>query len=393
MCAAPSSAYLTEKLPLQDVGVVKYDNLLALKLSEYGANIKSLFYLDALLVAKENGGTKEGFCGMVIVGGANAAMHNTARYGKGRTSPDNGATKYIILNDGGLNTLGIATFLSVINNVFTNFTVNLDFKSAYYLGSTDFGLVYRWRNDANTAWLEWNYVSMSSEGQIPSNTNLNKNGVVPIKRPVNEFILAQVKGYHTNADGIYEEQNITTLYPRLKPILLQLNGWTNNPTTYYVNDDEIIAGGNESTLTGLWANDDMSGGRYTTTMQLWRDSRYYYTYGYDTVNDIWCFLSLTDTEVPGPTFAEFDYVFYKSDTNLTIDDINDEMMASPTGPGWVTGKIYNPLPPDHNSDKWYLNETFTILANGWYVQGTFVVGARRALKIISGIVVEDYNNE
>ena len=139
MCAAPNSAYLTEKLPLQDVGVVKYDNLLAFKLSEYGSNIKSLFYLDALLVAKENGGTKEGFCGMVIVGGANAAMHNTARWGKGRTSPDGGATKYIILNDGGLNTLGMAEWKSNDSVVFTDIRVDVEFKTAYYLGSNSYG--------------------------------------------------------------------------------------------------------------------------------------------------------------------------------------------------------------------------------------------------------------
>lgn len=144
--SAPAEAYLDEKLPLQDVGVVKYDNLLALKLSEYGSNIKSLFYLDALLVAKENGGTKEGFCGLVLVGGNNAAMHNTARWGKGRTSPDGGATKYIILNDGGLNTYASSNVDTIKNTAVNYLKADYSYKSSYYAYSTSRGYEIRANN-------------------------------------------------------------------------------------------------------------------------------------------------------------------------------------------------------------------------------------------------------
>ena len=149
MCAAPNSAYLTEKLPLQDVGVVKYDNLLALKLVEYGSNIKSLFYLDALLVAKENGGSKEGFCGLVIVGGANAAMHASARWSKGRTSPDGGVTKYIILNDGGLNTLATTLNEAEYSSLIFDIKIEATLKSAHYLNTTQYGFRGRQRNASN----------------------------------------------------------------------------------------------------------------------------------------------------------------------------------------------------------------------------------------------------
>lgn len=200
MCAAPNSAYLTEKLPLQNVGVAKYDNLLALKLSEYGSNIKSLFYLDALLVAKENDGTKEGFCGMVIVGGANAAMHASARYGKGRTSPDSGATKYIILNDGGLNTLAFTSFFNWITTSPNNLFANLLFKSSYYDDTSDYG--FEFKKETESTWVSVSIASfLARNTEISGSTQL----ISPVILPLTFY---NFRFYITNPEGTKKTDSI-----------------------------------------------------------------------------------------------------------------------------------------------------------------------------------------
>lgn len=366
------------------------------------AEFRDKFYCDFLFeaLAKKDGSNNVSkvLISGVIEGGAMSTMHNANRHSNLVVSKKNAngtVTKVIILNDGGLNTLGIAEMLNTLSYVFTSYRINFYYKSAFYLSSTEYGLQYRWRNEEDTAWESWNMISMQSvHGAVPSNSSSTIEQVVPIKRPTTHLVLAQVKPFYTNAEGT-KEGAVITLYPTLKPIQLQLNGWTNNPTTYWVNDDEIIAGGNESTFTGLWASSDMSGGRYTTNMQLWKDARFYYTYGYNVPEDVWCFLSLVDSNPPGPdpTYTTYGFVFYKSNTSLTIEEISDEMMSSPTGPGWMTGTIYSPLYPSPNEGKWYTTDSLTTLvSNGWYVQGNYGVGATHAYKIISGEVVEEWSN-
>lgn len=404
---APNTAYFNNGNTFSEqhkVAVATRDILFPLFAAAYPTPtaFKEKFYCDYLLEFLEKkdalGNIQTVMVAAVIPNGTNADMHADNRFSNVELwvkRVDNSLVKVLVLNDGSLHTRGLASVVETVSPVFTAFTVKFNFKSAFYIPSSEYGVLYRWRNEADTAWESWNAIYFqSSLGEIAADASSVLTHLVPINRPTTHLILAQIKAFFTNSEGT-KEGDIVTLHPTLKPIQLQLNSWTNSPTTYWVNDDEIIAGGNESTLTGLWANSDMSGGRYTTNMQLWKDARYYYTYGYNVPEDVWCFLSLVDSDPPDPepTYIEYDFVFFKSDTNLTIEQISDEMMASPTGPGWISGKIYSPLSPSPNEGKWYTtNALTTLVSNGWYVQGNNGIGATKAYKIISGEVEEEWDN-
>lgn len=404
---APNTAYFNNGNLLAEthkVAVATRELLFPIFTAAYStpAAFKEKFYCDYLLeflTMKDPGGNiHTTMVAAVIVNGNNVGMHADNRFSNIELSVkhvDGSIIKVVVLNDGGLNTKGTSEIASTLSTVFSAYTLQFTFKSAFYLNSSAYGFSYRWRNDDDTAWDGWNIVDLQPANlSVTAGETKSFDEVVPIKRPVTHLILAQVKPFLTNSEGIYEG-SIITLFPTLKSIQLQLNIWTNNPSTYYINDDIIVAGGNESSLTGLWNNADMSGGRITSTLELWKDSRYYYTYGYDTVNDIWCFLSLVDSDQPDPdpTYSTYDFVFFTTNIGLTAEEISDIMMSSPTGPGWMTGTVYNPLAPSPNTDKWYTtNSLSTLVPNGWYVQGNYAVGVNKALKIIGGEVIEEYDN-
>lgn len=158
--SAPSTVYNTEILEFKLDETTKFSNRLALKLSEYGSNIKTLFYLDLLLIPDK--GDTNGFIGAVILGGENANMHATARYGKGRLAYNGSSPVYIILNDGGLNTAGKPT----INNNTTQFSNlirnNYTFLSAYYVDTDFTGVRYR---VGSGAWTEISFLTTIPQQQ------------------------------------------------------------------------------------------------------------------------------------------------------------------------------------------------------------------------------------
>jgi len=140
---APATAYLNNgaaSLPIHNVGVVKHDALLALKLAAYGVNIKTLFYLDGLLVVKD--GANEGFAGCASPFSYNINHHNTSRWSKHRI---NASGEKVVFNDGGLNTMGDTSNVSVVfppNDEF-NATLTANFLSAFYDASTTHGYAVR----------------------------------------------------------------------------------------------------------------------------------------------------------------------------------------------------------------------------------------------------------
>lgn len=141
--AAPPTAYLNNGsvLAIHIPGVIKLNSVLALKLAEYGANIKSLFYLDYLLVLKNPTTGQLGFAGACIVGGANLAYHANARYSRKRLK--NGV-EVIVFNDGGLNTKGYSTQPGAATTTDLRAKlVSILYKTAYYVPSTEFGIIVK----------------------------------------------------------------------------------------------------------------------------------------------------------------------------------------------------------------------------------------------------------
>nr|WP_294897864.1 hypothetical protein [uncultured Pedobacter sp.] len=164
--AAEATVYLNNgaKLPVKLDGVAQYDALVALKLSAYGSNIKTLFYLDAVLVA-DNGAGSSGFVGMVKIGGANYIRHASARRSK-TVLQNASADQFILLNDAGLNTLGDATnasvpvpLVGVVSGSDVLIKVLADFLSAYYVDTTDYGVEYLYKT---TGSIGGSYIAVSA---------------------------------------------------------------------------------------------------------------------------------------------------------------------------------------------------------------------------------------
>lgn len=380
MCAAPNSSYLTEKLPLQDVGVVKYDNLLALKLSEYGSNIKSLFYLDALLVAKENGGSKEGFCGLVIVGGANAAMHASTRWSKGRTSPDGGATKYIILNDGGLNTFGKSEITDIISTVFTAVSIDINAISSYYAASNAYGFQYRTYNPVTASWSNWDTINIQpTEGAISAKSSKSVIGVVP---NIDSPYPIEVRGYFTNDEGTFTGISMPISTTLVSVMLEDNTTWTANPTAYYIDAPSIITVDNGGAVR-LYTNDDLTGKINTNIAKLWIDSRYYYEFGYDVLSDDYVFLTLVDSTPidPTPTYQEYDAY-----SSVSMADVVYQLFNNIGTPGILYLNSVDNL----WYKEWDLGTGFGDLADdGYYAEGDISGVTGRAFSISSGVLTDE----
>lgn len=165
MCAAPSTVYTGKTFELHNVGVVKYDNLLALKLLEYGSNIKTLFYLDNLFIVKN--GSDEGFIGCIEtdVNRLNYLIRNPSRFGKGRLRRDTDSKIFIMLNDGGLNTKAFVSDVApdAEQSVLDIKSGDLFFRSAYYSNTDKYGVRYRTASDA---WQESTATGLPAKSDI-----------------------------------------------------------------------------------------------------------------------------------------------------------------------------------------------------------------------------------
>jgi len=199
---APSNAYSGQKLTDHLIGVSKQDNSLALKLSAYGSNIKTLFYLDVLLIADKSGQT---FLGAVEENGVFYPFHNPARFSKIRLSKN--GIKYIVLNDAGLNTKGF----SVPNNGEAVFgigpRVTMGYRSAYWV-DTD-GIVLEFKKNSESTWL-----SIAVKGFIAQNTESQElvafNNATTPYQPGD---ILNVRTQHTNAEGTYTSSVLTFQVP------------------------------------------------------------------------------------------------------------------------------------------------------------------------------------
>lgn len=178
----PNTAYSGKTLELHNVGVIKYDNLIALKLAEYGSNIKSLFFLDKLLI------TADGFVGAVEIGGLNASMHAAPRLSKGRLENTSNGKKYMLLNDAGLNTFAYAFLPEIKCTAVNHIRADYTFKSAYYSDSAKRGIEIRGNSGV------WNTIIFSNTLLPAKNTEniidkiINSNLEYPVVIDIRPFI-------------------------------------------------------------------------------------------------------------------------------------------------------------------------------------------------------------
>lgn len=188
--AAPSNVYLDNgatKLPLHLPGVLKQDVLLALQLAEYYSLVRTYFYLDALLIVTN--GAKTGFAGIIFAGSANSYFHSQSRWSNGRTS--NGG---IILNDGGLNTLGNIAFNSVSTRINYGLTISMRIKSAYYVATTGWGFRFRLAGTNNN----WGFADSSQV--VPERTEILASTYTNQFQP-NDIVEYQM--FNTNPEGTF----------------------------------------------------------------------------------------------------------------------------------------------------------------------------------------------
>lgn len=176
--AVPPSAYNEE---------LYNDAQFCYRLSEYAGNEKLLFFLDALFVKNTIGLP---FIGLVKVGSANYSMHNPSRINSFRA--EIGSDIYLLLSDGGLNTLPL---LPAINNNTlqwaNNVRFNITYKSAYFLETTFIGVRYRLNGGA---WTELSFFGTLDENlSITSDRTFDTGGI--------KDDLLEVQGLAKNSEG------------------------------------------------------------------------------------------------------------------------------------------------------------------------------------------------
>lgn len=338
---APASAYTGLSLFIGDC-----EHLQA-KLDTSYDTMKARFYLDELI------GCEKGVVGCVIPGGTNALFHNlVTQGGKGRI---NGL---IMLNDS-LNTKGICYPGDITSLVFTTIKIEFDFKCSFYNESTSYGCIYRYRLPDDSGWGAWSsdidiqpvfgglYPNQSSikEIQIPSSGSATRK--------------VQARPFIVNSIGRFEGNTIDVT-PTLVSVSLESNtSWTGNPTTFYIDDTEIQTLVDNSIAVGLYS-DSAGVTRYNTVLTLWKDSRYYYEYGYDIGLGGYYFIRIVDSSPP-PSYNIWPYQGYSDFSQMDADDA----VIYGFGP---SGNLYESL----SDSLFYQDASLTALAvDGFYAQGDF----------------------
>lgn len=204
--AAPSYAYTGYKIALQSTGG-QVDHYLA-KIHVDEETHLELFYLDEIIALGNS--TEEGWAGVVYPPSPNYQYHNILRHGTMRHQGSG-----VVLNDGGLNTLGEATILS--NNLLwaNNVRFNVNYKSAYYVDTSQYGI--RYRKVGTGTWLTWLVLGEA----LPENTEVTSNRLFdPGLNPGDNL---EVKAVLINAEGTYEEGD--TMIVMLQDRVFQIDNY------------------------------------------------------------------------------------------------------------------------------------------------------------------------
>lgn len=206
--SAPSIAYLDEVLTVKKGSTTETYDLPA---SNYSGNIKTLFYLDFIMVCSKS---DIGYIGMVEDNSSllNYNQHNTSRFGSLRAKRRSNGKIYIVLKDGGLNTKGFVSVASLTSDLQNGgIKITITYKAAYYLG-TEFYL--RARIGGVGSWTDY---SVKSLLEAETETDTNRNVDIDYYLPLTAGDLLEVQAYATNAEGAYYATSSTiTIQPWVK---------------------------------------------------------------------------------------------------------------------------------------------------------------------------------
>lgn len=149
--SAPSTAYLTEVLPISN-GTITDALYLAIDLSAYAGNMKALFYVDFFLSADK--GSKKGLIGVVEDNSSlfNYKLHNPSRFSKLRLKNPAGTKTYIVMNDGALNTKAFTNAPTSSNKRIGTITVSSNIVNAFYVDTSLIKVQYK---NSSAIWINW----------------------------------------------------------------------------------------------------------------------------------------------------------------------------------------------------------------------------------------------
>lgn len=318
--SAPSIAYLDEELIIKKGGTTEAYQL---PLSNYSGNIKTLFYLDFIMVCDKS---STGYIGMIEDNSSllNYKQHNPSRFGSIRAKRKSNGKIYIALLDAGLNTRAYVTSQTGVTAYIGDFKVNGEFLSAFYSENTVVGVRYRIAYEDSTygSWIEDSEVD--SSGEAPSSTfdfDIRLRSVSLSNVGFNSTIEWHI--YIENEEGRYifpttEEQSVALI-----PIQFRLSP-SGSPNTYYTNTPEenpVIADGaaDANLVTQIFTSTDGLAPYlpYFGNLYLNSNPDYLYVFGTATVSGderINYLLSITDTGTPSVSWIPIYYIGYGSTT-------------------------------------------------------------------------------
>lgn len=341
------------------------------------AKIKSIFRLDFLF--RNN----EGFIGAVATNGTNINFHSNTRFSRYRLQKD-GIT-YIILNDGGLNTLGYSDVATVLSNDAPNKDANPSnypprlnntvvfalAKSAYYVASS--AIKVQMQDKDNPA-LIYDVHSLTNVGEKVL-SNIKTDIISQINKVGTHYFRTSI----TNAEGTWLSDWVgvdiknaiftfryNSNYASLASIGTQL--------TRYSNTRELLdAQNNGSEATQLFI-DEVEPFTHTANGYYFLNS-YWYQYGYDTLTQRFCILAKGEAQPGGyPSGDPGNIVQSGMLPNINgFSPFDWETAESQILSGnYITTTLYIEYNYETNVVIAYTNSAFTQLAqSGYYVQGTW----------------------
>lgn len=205
--------------------------------------MKLRFYLDDVVA------TKEGVVGCVTSGGVNEQMHNmTTRKGKGRVG------NLILLNDGGLNTLGTVSLGTVSFDIVNGIILPITYRNAYYVDGD--AIKVRYKKNSDTIWTEY-FV----KGNTPKAEFTVFNGTLTsVSGDLSPNDLVYIQIQTINAEGTFTSSTatITLPYPSL---VMAYGGYASTAfSNYGSNTDKAIRYFSEyDVAVGVFVSDDEDG--------------------------------------------------------------------------------------------------------------------------------------
>lgn len=220
--AAPNSAYRTISLYARKAGANIQHRRAIIQTSL--AVMKTRFYLDDAFISKDSDGN-DGLVGVCFPGTTNYIMHADAHFGSLRKGL-NGQT----FNDGGLNTLGIASNIQITNLVAGSIAFSGDFKSAFYVLSDDRGFEYTLKGGA---------ANFARKGAMAENTQATLTHTLNPLTLIKAGDVITLKGFVENAEGTYTTIAISGTVQPFQTSAMYTTGWpstASNPVTIWAKE-------------------------------------------------------------------------------------------------------------------------------------------------------------